>query len=192
MGQYYMPYIEWADGQRATVLSHDYDNGLKLTEHSWVGNDFVDAVISLIQNDPAKIGWVGDYSNDTGCPPDLYDYCWRDDEEPHNIRPAVPEPYFMDSDEHFIERGYFINHTKGEYVDMGEYISLSNTCEWGGILNPLPLLTCIGNGQGGGDYRGDCMNMVGYWFMDQIEFVFHVPPIHYTDITYDVLFYERW
>ena len=46
MGQYYKPVntktMKW-------LYSHSYDgNGLKLTEHSWVGNTFVGAVMTLL------------------------------------------------------------------------------------------------------------------------------------------------
>ena len=48
MGQYYKPCILGAaptEGQHETVMawmySHDYDNGLKLMEHSYTDNNFV-------------------------------------------------------------------------------------------------------------------------------------------------------
>lgn len=188
MGQYYMPYVE-RDGVKETVYSFDYDNGLKLMEHSWLGNNFVDAVISLIDNNPAKVGWVGDYSNDTDCPPDIYEFCWRDDDNRHTVKPEVEEPYFY-KDGEYVKHGYFINHSKKEFVSMPEYIMWVKRNSWDMIVNPLPLLTCIGNGQGGGDYWGSEMDMVGYWFMDSIEFTEMDPPEDYTDITLDVLFRE--
>ena len=42
MGQYYIPIIKRNNGTFETYDSHDYDNGLKLMEHSYVGNSFVD------------------------------------------------------------------------------------------------------------------------------------------------------
>ena len=41
MGQYYKP-INLDDKQ--WLYSHDFGDGLKLMEHSWIGNDFVGAV----------------------------------------------------------------------------------------------------------------------------------------------------
>lgn len=36
------------------------------------------------------------------------------------------------------------------------------------IVHPLPLLTCLGNGKGGGDYHGLNMEWVGAWAMHAI------------------------
>ena len=45
MGQYYKP-VNTED--LSFLYSHAYDSGLKLMEHSWIGNDFVGAVMSLM------------------------------------------------------------------------------------------------------------------------------------------------
>lgn len=193
MGQYYTPYIERENGEIMTLYSWDYDNGLKLMEHSWVGNNFVDAVTSLIENDPAHVGWVGDYSDAVGCPGDIYEACWcNSDEEPYKVQPEVERPYFLDKDGCWIKHGYYVNRTKHEYVDMAQYITMNKPDEWDGIVSPLPLLTCIGNGQGGGDYHSEIeRGMVGYWFMDMIEYTEEQPGETYLNITMDVLFSER-
>ena len=39
MGQYYMPLLIGSDKKILRFYSHHYDNGLKLMEHSWVGNN---------------------------------------------------------------------------------------------------------------------------------------------------------
>ena len=41
MGQYYQPLLIDDSGSMITAYSHDFDNGLKLMEHSWIGNNFV-------------------------------------------------------------------------------------------------------------------------------------------------------
>lgn len=38
------------------------------------------------------------------------------------------------------------------------------------VTHPLPLLTAIGNGRGGGDYHGTNESMVGMWAMDLLSF----------------------
>ena len=63
MGQYYRPIsLE----KKESVCSHDYDNGLKLMEHSWIGNDFVNVIEHLIAEDGpwfgTRIVWAGDYA----------------------------------------------------------------------------------------------------------------------------------
>jgi hypothetical protein len=192
MGQYYTPYVERANGEKMTLYSWDYNNGLKLMEHSYVGNNFVDAVISLIDENPAKVAWVGDYSDGVGCPENVYKACWHgDDEDPYRVQPEVERPYFMDADHNYIKHGYFVNHTQKVYVDMAEYMTMNPPDKWDCVISPLPLLTCVGNGQGGGDYhKGAAMDMVGDWFMDEIEFTDEQPHEDYADITADVLFCE--
>lgn len=39
-------------------------NGLKLMEHSWVGNDFTEAFSETLMNSPTKVCWCGDYAEE--------------------------------------------------------------------------------------------------------------------------------
>ena len=64
MGQYYQPIIIFPDGSSVTFDSHQYGCGIKLMEHSWIGNEFVNAVYSKILSNPRRVAWIGDYSND--------------------------------------------------------------------------------------------------------------------------------
>lgn len=72
MGQYYLPMLFDAEGQNctkksllATFYSHDFGNGLKLMEHSWVGNALVCAVLCKIKEFGAvRLLWGGDYADD--------------------------------------------------------------------------------------------------------------------------------
>ena len=48
MGQYYKPICLDNELQEQWVYSHDYDNGLKLMEHSYIGNSFVGIVERLL------------------------------------------------------------------------------------------------------------------------------------------------
>lgn len=65
MGQYFKPCLLAED--KKTVIefmySHDYGNGLKLMEHSYVGNDFVSAFETLIAHKPKYVVWAGDYAD---------------------------------------------------------------------------------------------------------------------------------
>lgn len=63
MGQYYMPLLIGSDKKILRFYSHNYNNGLKLMEHSWVGNNFVNAVLGYIKDNPMRVAWVGDYSD---------------------------------------------------------------------------------------------------------------------------------
>lgn len=65
MGQYFQPVI-LADDKKKVInwmYSHAYDNGLKLMEHSYIGNDFVSAFETLIANKPKNVVWAGDYAD---------------------------------------------------------------------------------------------------------------------------------
>ena len=73
-----------------------------------------------------------------------------------------------------------MNHTKREYVDMRKCF-LSNEFsfgeEKGWCLEPLPLLTAVSNGLGGGDFHkgGDDYESVGAWAGDEISFSMERP-----------------
>jgi hypothetical protein len=59
---------------------------------------------------------------------------------------------------------YLVNHTKKEFVDKNKLKT-----DGGWVIHPLPLLTCSGNGRGGGDYGGTDENYVGSWAGDVIS-----------------------
>ena len=54
---------------------------------------------------------------------------------------------------------YIVNHSKKLFVDKEKLTS---------NIHPLPLLTCEGNGRGGGDYGGSS-ELVGSWARDVIS-----------------------
>ena len=198
MGQYYKAWV--LNGQQeACVESWDFDSGSKLMEHSWIGNYFVNAVMYLIKDKPSMIAWVGDYSNDVGCPEYLYKYCWPSSEYEEDlvkVEPVAPENYLWDETERCIkthDTGYILNYDKRCYIDLDKYIENNEPVseEWPGIVHPLPLLTSIGNGQGGGDYHsGRAFDMVGAWFGDVLEYTKDKPVDAFEDVTDVVLFKE--
>lgn len=65
MGQYFQPCLLAEDRKKVLnwMYSHHYDNGLKLMEHSYLGNDFVSAFETLIANKPQRVVWAGDYAD---------------------------------------------------------------------------------------------------------------------------------
>lgn len=181
MGQYYKPLLIADDGTKQTAYSHDYGNGLKLMEHSWVGNDFVNAVLQNLDGTPQRLAWVGDYADsvvdDECCFSDafitdrkdfmrLYESLWSDGSEPiAKIDKKLPQ-YKLSNEE---ADCFIVNVTRNCYIDMEKYVAKNKKKdgEYFWCINPLPLLTSIGNGQGGGDYRGDDPE-VGSWAFDKI------------------------
>lgn len=163
MGQYYQPIIldEPIDGQhriKAFMYSHDYGSGLKLMEHSWMKNDFVQTFEKELSRRgkfyKSRVVWAGDYADEE---PEkeinLFSMC--DNEQDKKIKPRKTNT----KDYNFI-----VNHTKKLFVDKSKVPSVD-----GWTIHPLPLLTCEGNGLGGGDFRGDEKEIVGSWARDVIS-----------------------
>lgn len=176
MGQYYKPVsIE----KKEHVLSHDYNNGLKLMEHSWIGNDFVGVVENLIAEGGAwhgdRIVWAGDYADpEEGTEDNIYDIVGE-----NKIRPEITDKKYR----------YVVNMDKKEFVDT-EKIPLSdvyedeNGKEWPYTIHPLPLLTCEGNGRGGGDFHKGSP-LVGKWARNRVT-VSNVKPEGYKEIKFNL------
>ena len=95
----------------------------------------------------------------------LYDLCDEERDEKTNklIRRGRPE---LDYDTKNNNMRYLVNDDRKEYVDTWDVPAI------GGLrVNPLPLLTCEGNGCGGGDYSGTSMDMIGLWARDFLRLV---------------------
>lgn len=182
MGQYYRPLVIFESGEEKYASAHDFGNGLKLMEHSWIGNNFVNVILHEIEDTPARVAWIGDYADayfdetcnlGSGFITSVEDFMskYNDVWESSEIE-RIPSdtPMFKldigDSD------CYLVNTTKKCYIDMEEYVKKNcshgyNLDIW--CINPLPLLTCIGNGLGGGDYHGiSGKEYIGSWAFDKI------------------------
>lgn len=170
MGQYYRVYLQEESTGNEKILNRNVDGEYtmaKLMEHSWIGNTFVDAVCALLYQTPQKIAWVGDYADES----EVYEKVWESDGE------DVHATNFK------LDGKYIVNHTKKMYIEFDEY-KIKNEDSEGWTVHPIPLLTCIGNGRGGGDYRGQSMEIVGDWYMNVIS-IEEMPPENYTQVTCD-------
>ena len=194
MGQYYTPLLFSADkpiSAKSFICSfdpHHFVNGAKLTEHSFFGNNLVNTIIATISKlGKARLVWAGDYA-DKVKRIDLY----KKFNSLNNIKEeAIPEKEYR----------YMVNHTKKECVNLDEYPRKYTTIKYeangntfypvpceGDMLHPLPLLTCIGNGRGGGDYypkygSTETAEYVGRWAGDVISFSDDKPDDTYTEIS---------
>ena len=150
------------------VYSWDFDSGLKLMEHSWIENPFVKSFETLIHNNPMRVVWAGDYADEcTGLKTNIYSRC----ADKQKVKPEY-QLSILDS-------LYIINHTKKEYVSKLEIPSVQ-----GWRIHPLPLLTCEGNGRGGGDFRGES-ELIGSWARDVIS-VSGTEPVGLKKIKFDL------
>ena len=197
MGQYFKPIILGSkpeEGQHETVeawvYSHEYDNGLKLMEHSYQGNNFVSAFEKLLSRTgghyKSRVVWAGDYADeepglkiiDEGKEYDANLYSLCNDENKVNPKVTDTEEY-----------QFVVNHTKKQFVDKN---NIPEIVGWEGTkIHPLPLLTCEGNGRGGGDFRGDEKGIVGSWARDVISVEKDSPKVlhgmmDYTEIVFDL------
>ena len=172
MGQYYRPIVLKEDYENESfpcilsLTSWNMCNGAKLMEHSYVGNNFVEAFAQIIHKNNTKgyadnrVVWCGDYGESIN-DKDIYTLAKQCDVSENYLSKytdGVQRPY-----------QYIVNTDKEQYVKVKPY----NEDEW--TIHPLPLLTAYGNGQGGGDYYGINMDKVGIWAFDHIYTSDEVP-----------------
>ena len=177
MGQYYKPInidkMQYVD-------SHDYDNGLKLMEHSWIGNTFMMAVESLIAKGGDwygnRIVWAGDYAAEE--PKTSFQdkevlnlYCLM--EKKNKVNPPKSKTKYRKY------YRYLVNMDNHEFVDMDKVPVHMKYKGTPFRVHPLSLLTCEGNGQGGGDYhvknkkKGE--KLIGRWARKRITIQHEIP-----------------
>ena len=180
MGQYYMPVIQ-EDKKLYRVYSHDFGSGLKLTEHSYIGNSFVNVVCNYIVGNPVKLWWCGDYAEESDFEDEkefkrIYKHAWNYNEKKERDT-TIPEP---NTDFDWSKQWYFVNVTKNEFVKM----PVIKNEEYNLTYNCVSLLTAVGNGRGGGDYwREDMQSVVGYWAGDVVFLTLTKPK---EDLFYDI------
>jgi hypothetical protein len=174
MGQYYIPMIlgvkDVKEFIRLWLDAHMYGNGLKLTEHSYIGNEFVSAFEYQISEDgpfyKSRVVWAGDYADkEPESDVNLYSMA-SGDEYSETSKMQTPKSRITSC------YRYIVNHTKKQYVDKEALKS---------DFHPLPLLTCEGNGAGGGDYRRHNEELCGTWARDVVS-VNRTMPEGYTEL----------
>ena len=78
---------------------------------------------------------------------------------------------------------YLVNHSQQVYLNCDSYYERNkDNDDW--CVNPLSLLTAIGNGLGGGDYRGINEDYVGEWAWETISVEDEVPA-DYAEVEFD-------
>lgn len=175
--------------------AHDYDNGLKLMEHSYWGNNYAMTVESQLVRkkgawSPPNFAVIGDYTD-------------KDDvENGHDdtgyFESAIEARTGAFSDQYIVKNAkctldkdktyYALNWTKKQYVRMD--CCPEHDDEWPVRIDPLFLLCAVGNGRGGGDYHGINEDMVGKWAFDQIEITDSKPDETWAE--FHPVFKEEW
>lgn len=145
----------------------------KLTEHSYLGNNYCKSVLQLLGNEwkGDRILHIGDYAEDgDGANTDELINQIKNNEH-------IDKIYFSDYkkvNSHYDEQNirFVYNHDKKEFIDLWK-----QPIQWVGIdkkelfitkFDSFALLTACGNGLGGGDYAESCVNSnkIGYWAGD--------------------------
>ena len=166
MGQYYMAVLGNEFGTDCKVFNRSIDGEYtfaKLLEHSWWENPFVNSFSERLYNELGRVIWCGDYADE----PDDFNF-------PNCSASYVP--YYKEiwgdkvqtlsstSTDFKLDDKFLINHDTKEFVDLNEYKSKSID-KHGWCIHPLPLLTAVGNGRGGGDFHEGNIGFehVGIW-----------------------------
>lgn len=154
MGQYYKPMNL---DRKEYLNSHEYDNGLKLMEHSYFGNNFVGEVIILLMNEwnGNRVIWAGDYADNA------------EKEYLSNLFIKIKPYNYSNYNLSEISKHYaFVNYDKNTYCKL-DCCAKDND---GWQTSPIPLLLVNSNGRGGGDYRLD-NEKTGAWACDRVGIV---------------------
>jgi len=77
---------------------------------------------------------------------------------------------------------------KKEYIDMETFRNRRDEGE-SLVIHPIPIMTCSGNGRGGGDYQGINMDLVGSWANDIVSLEKTIPKGFKL---LDISFKENW
>lgn len=186
MGQYYKTVIiaEESDSEKK-IVTIDNDCafadwiGLKLMEHSYLNNEWTDALAYLIYHHKARVAHVGDYAYEFPQYELTYNkYVIR---TPLNIRNIWGKDLY--NKEGLLNRfdysnKYLINWDKKEYINFDNW-KKNNKVSWSEdvYITPLTMLTALGNDRGGGDYHSPLPHAedVGCWAWDCISIEDQVP-----------------
>jgi len=172
MGQYYYPIVLDSQGKIVVwMCPYWYGNGAKLTEHSYIKNNFVQTFEFGLSPEgiyyKSRVVWAGDYADSEPDEQNLYRQCT----EYNNIHPTEKDTS---------KYRFIVNHSKRLFVDKTKVRS----GEEGMAYHPLPLLTAEGNGRGGGDYRGESP-LIGSWARDVISVEIEAPT-DFNELLFDL------
>ena len=177
MGQYYMPILGNVYGGQCKVFDRSVNGEYtfaKLLEHSWWQNPFVNAFSEFLYNNPGRVCWVGDYATEpddfklnvpAAIPRPNYKKVWGKNV---NLLTCAPSDFTLDGK-------FLVNFDTRQFINLDEYKATSVGSD-GWTIHPLPLLTAIGNGRGGGDFhKGVGYDKIGSWAWQLLAFLDRPP-----------------
>ena len=212
MGQYYV--IANFDKQEF-LHPHKWENGMKLTEFSYFGNYLSTALLNLMKGrwSGDRVYVVGDYADLSNQGENWYStakaLCQELGVHDGESYKDYPDNYSLQAfiESHFKHLSmsqvghkrttahYVYNHSKNEVLCLDHCPTFHidpNGFEW--KIAPLNLLLAMGNGRGGGDYRGHNEELVGSWVNDSeyLEVTTHPLPAHAMFREIHPNFHENW
>ena len=194
MGQYYKTVIVRENkSDDKDILSVDNDCefrcswvGLKLMEHSYLHNIWIETIAFFIYKQRVRMAHVGDYAYEYP----QYELAYNNHVKRENVDTSQ---CFNDNGDRIYfdyKDKYLVNWDKAIYINFNEYMKLSKA-SWAEdvVVCPFTLLTALGNGRGGGDYweNNPNFNQIGTWAWDLISIEDSVPenctefPIYFTE-----------
>ncbi len=217
MGQYYKA-VFLAENQKpiASVSSYDFGSGAKLMEHSWEKNPMVRFVERQLMVAPQKVVWAGDYADEED-PTTITEReikLLADEESDYwnskvlkekgvnlyslsdTIGKLIHDERVENKYQHDykgvapLTAKYLVNHDKKQFVNKTKTPKDGD----GWKIHPLPLLTCEGNGRGGGDFfvstekKQGNVELIGVWARDKISVVSKKAeiPKGFTELVFDL------
>ncbi len=167
MGQYYkFINIDKKEEPKESVVF------AKLTEHSYIGNNYCASVLSLLSNEwkGDRIIHIGDYAEDgDGAVTDDFIKTIKKQE---NLNKLYNNSFRDVKPSKLKEIRYVYNHDKKEYIDLYkqpiQWCYIKNNELGVSKFDSFALLTACGNGLGGGDYNENLVNSdkIGLWAGD--------------------------
>lgn len=156
MGQYFQAVLENKSGRTVSFNPHRYDNGMKLMEHSYIGNNYTGTVYETIRNfGPLRCAWVGDYSDSESLDKDgkwFLAKVFGDERKRKRVLRYFKKVWTKSVDGLIYDfQEEALLHKRPDYLvnlDRKEYIRVpALTDEL--CVHPLPILTCSCPGSGG-------------------------------------------
>lgn len=173
MGQYY----KFVNTDKKQVCQRNWHN-IKLTEHSYVGNNYCTDILSLLSKEwkGDRIIHVGDYAepNDGTTTQKVIEKLYRENNVKTSLYDVASEFDEVTPEKVDFNIRYVYNHDKKQYIDLFHQ-PIEWTCIDGNTIsfakfNSFALLTGCGNGLGGGDYFPELNKKeIGTWANDRLE-----------------------
>lgn len=166
MGQYYKIAVNAGDGN----VRYFIPTFRKLTRHSVFGGDVTERIGQMIHGKHSYVAWIGDYATDEELTAITHGAISK---KKHDR--AIGCSWPKAKADFKMEEKYLVNHTKKMFIDMLAYRGTMDAIPAEEVYSPLPMLTAIGNGRGGGDYCAEgeahlpSENLVGTWAWDEIS-----------------------